>query len=113
MVMNMNAPSNSTRDEDIETRIARLVSRIRQAQQEIEDCNREIQQDKRELRQLLEQYGGNWQDEEGYARLVSEGFQRFYDVDALDRLILTDPLHYGWLKDYRHERVIAERLSVR
>ena len=93
--------------------ILSLVELIRSLQRNIERSSLEIQEAKEALRPLLEARGENWSDEFGYARLVSEGVQRNYDAEALDRLILSDPLRYSWLKDYRRERHLAERVSIK
>ena len=99
--------------ENLEMGISTLVERIRSLQRNIEQSSLDIQEAKQTLRPLLEARGENWTDDVGYARLVSEGVQRSYDADALDRLILSDPLRYSWLKDYRRERILSERVSIR
>jgi hypothetical protein len=99
--------------EELEMEISALVELIRSLQRTIERSSLEIQEAKQTLRPLLEARGENWTDDVGYARLVSEGVQRAYDADALDRLILSDPLRYSWLKDYRRERVLSERVSIK
>lgn len=99
--------------EDTEVEITALVELIRTLQRTIERSSLEIQEAKQALRPLLEERGENWSDEFGYARLVSEGVQRSYDADALDGLILSDPLRYSWLKGYRRERVLNERVSIK
>jgi hypothetical protein len=99
------------KDRDME--IGALVERIRALQSHIDALGRDIQQAKQELRPLLRQRGDTWSDDVGYARVMSESLQRFYDAEALDRLILSDPLRYGWLKDYRREKIVAERIQVK
>jgi hypothetical protein len=106
-------PRSSDDEEDREIEIGALVEQIRAFQRKIERYALEIHQAKLRLRPLLEERGENWSDEFGYARLVREGVQRTYDAEALDRLILSDPLRYSWLTDYRRERVIDERLSIK
>ncbi len=49
----------------------------------------------------------------GYARLTSEGVRTIYDTKALDELIIKDPLHYGWLKDYRNESTVRSTVQVK
>ncbi len=97
----------------IDDEITELVTRIRNYQSEAEQLDQIIQTAKQRLLELLEQRGSNWQDDEGFARLMSEGTRTYYDTKALDALIINDPLHYGWLKDYRKASTIRERVNVR
>lgn len=57
--------------------------------------------------------GANWSDDEGYARLMSEGHRFSYDIETLDKLLISDPLRYGCLKDFRRETTIHERVQVK
>jgi uncharacterized protein YdcH (DUF465 family) len=98
---------------DLDQRIAELVSQVRTAQENIDSLNMEIEQAKDELRALLQERGGNWSDDVGYARLTSEGVRTIYDTKALDELIIKDPLHYGWLKDYRNESTVRSTVQVK
>ncbi len=97
----------------LDQRIAELVDLIRSHYRRIEALNARIEEAKEELRVLLEQRGENWSDDEGYARLVSEGVRRWYDTQALDRLVMSDPLRHGWLVDYRRETPIRGGVKVR
>lgn len=36
-----------------------------------------------------------------------------YNAKALDELIIKDPLHYGWLKDYRNESSVRSTVTVK
>lgn len=99
--------------QDLDERIAQLVSRIRTAQENIESQQARIEHEKDELRVLLELRGENWSDDLGYARLTSEGVRTLYDTKALDELIIKDPLHYGWLKDYRSESMVRSTVQVK
>lgn len=98
---------------DQDDRIADLVLRVRRAQGNIDSLNSEIEQAKVELRILLEERGDNWSDDLGYARLTSEGVRTTYDTKGLDELIIKDPLHYGWLKDYRNESSVRSTVTVK
>jgi len=99
--------------QDLDDRIAQLVSQIRSAQQSMESTQSRIEDIKNELRILLELRGENWSDDLGYARLTSEGVRTIYDTRALDELIIKDPLHYGWLKDYRSESSVRSTVQVK
>ncbi|NLF76270.1 MAG: hypothetical protein GX573_11275 [Chloroflexi bacterium] len=105
--------SVTQQDTTLEERIAELVETVRINQQRIARLESRISSVKEELRALLAQRGENWSDDEGYARLVSEGVRYYYDKQALDHLILTDPLRYGWLKDYRRESLVQGGVQVR
>ena len=45
--------------------------------------------------------------------LISEGIRTSYETKALDELIIKDPLHYGWLKDYRKESAVRGGVQVK
>lgn len=107
------AASASPVDAALDERIAELVDIVRINQQRIARLEDRIAAVKEELRALLEQRGENWSDAEGYARLVSEGVRYYYDKQALDHLIITDPLRYGWLKDYRRETIVQGGVQVK
>ena len=92
--------------------ISRLVDEIRHYKAEEERLSQCINELKVELRKLLEVHG-NWSDAEGYARIASEGMRTSYDTGALDDLIITDPLRYGWLKDYRQTSTLQSRVQVK
>jgi hypothetical protein len=98
---------------NIDDRIEHVVDRIRTYRDEAEELDTRIQGLKAELRDLLERRGENWSDESGYARLVSEGERVSYNASDLDELIIQDPLHYGWLKDYRTTSTVQSRVQVK
>ena len=62
---------------------------------------------------MLELRGENWSDDDGYARLVPDSTRVSYETKALDELIIHEPLHYGWLKDYRKESTIRSSVQVK
>lgn len=97
----------------LDQRIAELVDTVRGNNRRIEALNARTEEAKEELRALLEQRGSNWADEEGYARLVTDAVRRWYDTQALDRLVMSDPLRHGWLVDYRRETPIRGGVKVR
>ena len=106
-------PTQSNIGELLDQEIAERVDYVRGLQVRIGALSDKIQQAKDELRELLEQRGENWADAEGYARLTSEGIRRSYDSKALDELIITEPLRYGWLKDYRKESPVRGGVQVK
>lgn len=61
----------------------------------------------------MEARGANWSDDDGYARLMSEGHRFHYDTENLDKLLISDPLRYGRLKDFRRESIVPERVQVK
>lgn len=97
----------------LDQRIAELVDTVRGNNRRIEALTARNEEAKEELRVLLEQRGANWADEEGYARLVTDAVRRWYDTQALDRLVMSDPLRHGWLVDYRRETPIRGGVKVR
>jgi chromosome segregation ATPase len=98
---------------ELDAEITALVAQVRVAHEQIADLEAEIDVAKAQLRDLLAQRGSNWSDEDGYARLVSEGTRIAYDTKALDDLIIKQPLHYGWLKDYRRESQVQGTVQVK
>lgn len=102
-----------TPDKRYDEEIAQLVAEVRQCQAQISQAEADIEQHKLRLKLLLELRGENWLDEDGYARLVSEGERLAYDAKALDRLMLDDPERYGWLKDYRRKSAVQEHVQVK
>ncbi len=97
----------------IDQRIAELVDVVRSSQTRVNALQDRITAAKDELYALLEQRGANWSDDVGYARLVNDGMRSYYDRTALDRLILDDPLQYGWLKDFRKEQAVRGGVQVK
>ncbi|MCI0709929.1 MAG: hypothetical protein L0154_07175 [Chloroflexi bacterium] len=102
-----------TDNQQVDDTIHDIVERIRNYRTQMEELDNRVNDLKDELRQLLESRGENWADNQGYARIVSEGERAYYDAEALDKLIINDPLHYGWLKDYRHTASIQSRIQVK
>lgn len=98
---------------EIDGEIAEVVSAIRSQQAQIEKIDLEMVALRERLAQLLRERGENWSDDNGFARLLTEGVRTYYDTQNLDELILTDPLRYGWLKDYRRQTLIPQRIQVR
>ena len=94
-----------------------MVSIIREARERLAEVESEvepvIEAAKKRLEMLLEYRGENWADDEGYARLASEGLRASYDTEALDRLIIEHPDQYGWLKKYRQESAVSSGVRVK
>ena len=105
--------ASDTMKDLIDRHIAELVDVVRSSQSRINALQDRVTTAKEELHELLEQRGESWSDGEGYARLISEGVRTSYDRIALDRLILDDPLRYGWLKDYRKEQTVQGGVQVK
>ncbi len=97
----------------IDNRIAELVDMVRAHRERIATLEAKNDAAKEELRQLLELRGDNWSDDEGYARLIPESTRTSYESKALDDLIIRDPLHYGWLKDFRKQSMVRGSLQVK
>ncbi len=97
----------------IEDRITQLVETVRAQRERIATLEARNDAAKQELRQLLEMRGESWADDEGYARLVPESKRISYETRALDDLIIREPLHYGWLKDFRKESTIRSSIQVK
>ena len=97
----------------VDHRIAELVDTVRAHRERIAALEARSEAAKSELRELLELRGENWSDEEGYARLVPDSSRTSYESKALDNLIIRDPLHYGWLKDFRKESVVRGSVQVK
>lgn len=101
----------------IDQEIEELVALVRDANERIGEVEEEvrpvIEAAKDRLKMLLNYRGESWSDEDGYARLVSEGTRVTYDARALDRLIASDPEQYGWLRDYRTETTIRGGVSIK
>lgn len=98
---------------ELDAAIAALVQQVRDHQQTIAASAQAIDDAKVQLALLIEQRGANWADESGYARLTKEGRRIDYDTSALDELLTTDPLRYGWLKDYRKFITIPRHVAVK
>lgn len=97
----------------IDSRIVELVDSMRMHRETIAALEAENGASREELRHLLDLRGENWSDDEGYARLVPDSVRISYDARALDDLIVSEPLHYGWLKDYRKTSVVRGSVQVR
>jgi hypothetical protein len=104
---------NSNREEFFDQQIAERVDLIRSIQERIAALGEKVQVAKEELADLLTEKGSNWSDDDGYARIVSDGVRRSYDTKALDELIINDPLRHGWLKDYRKETPVRGGVQVK
>jgi hypothetical protein len=102
-----------TFDKKHEEEIAKLVEQIRSYRGEIETLNNLVNTARENLEELLLDRGSAWKDDEGYAMLVSEGERTSYDTKALDNLLMSDPLHYGWLHDYRRKSPIAPSIKIK
>src|SRR3982750_3558047 len=87
----------------LDERIVELVEKVRIHRQKISALEAKNDAAREELRQLLELRGENGPDDAAYARLVPDSPRVSYETKALDELIIHEPLHYGWLKDYRKE----------
>jgi hypothetical protein len=98
---------------ELDERIQQVVQEIRECKADADEIEACITKLKDELRVLLVERGENWIDDEGYARLLSEGERTSYNTAALDDLIITDPLRYGWLKDYRVKTPVVSRVQVK
>lgn len=99
--------------DELDQRIAELVDVVRANQRRVDVLEMRIAAAKEELVELLESRGSNWSDDEGFARLKDAGVRKYYDSQALDKLIITDPLRYGWLKDYRKETTVRGGVQVK
>jgi multidrug resistance efflux pump len=109
----MEKTNNLHVNEQLDAEISALVAQVREANEQIDDLQAEIEVAKANLRELLEQRGSNWSDDDGYARLTSEGVRISYDTKALDELIIKQPLQYGWLKDFRRESHVQGTIQVK
>ncbi len=98
---------------EIKENIERIVSEIRECKADIENLEACVRDLKEKLRDQLEQYGENWSDDSGYARIISEGERISYNTDALDNLLIEEPLRYGWLKDYRVKSMVKSSIQVK
>lgn len=105
-------PTDIDRDA-LDMRIEDIVEEIRAYREQVEQLEICITELKAELGHLLEQRGENWSDDKGYARLVSEGERISYNTSALDQLLISDPLRYGWLKDYRVKSPVRGAVQVK
>jgi ABC-type transporter lipoprotein component MlaA len=106
-------PKKARDSAEVDADIAEVVATIRAQQAQIERIDLNMATLRERLAELLRERGENWSDDSGYARLLTEGVRTYYDTQNLDELILTDPLRYGWLKDYRRQTIIPQRIQVR
>lgn len=97
----------------IDQQIAERVEEVRDAQVQMGTLAERVERLKNELYVLLEQKGSGWSDDTGYARLVSESVRRTYDTKSLDELIISDPLRYGWLTNYRKESTVRGGVQIK
>lgn len=96
-----------------EREISQLVATIRQATDEMEALETKVQTAKARLRALLTQKGENWQDADGYARLMADSVRTSYDPKALDALMLRSDWWHARLKPYRREFPVRGGVQVR
>lgn len=96
-------------DEDIRD----LVDHIRNYESKIQGLERHIDSLKAVLHDRLQMRAMNWSDSKGYARITAEEDLSSYDVKALDKLIITDPVRYGWLGQYRTKSTIPSKVQVK
>lgn len=93
--------------------IAHLVDEIRQLGDEAEEIENKVRAAKAQLRAKLEARGSNWEDENGYARLIPASTSARYDRDALDRLMLKSEWWATRLRKFRRESTISSYVSVK
>jgi hypothetical protein len=93
--------------------LVELVDEIRGYRDRIEHLRTKMNAVRDEVETLLIERGSNWTDDEGYAVLVGESERTSYDTSALDELLLSDPLRYGWLKDYRRKTTVSGSVKVK
>ena len=99
--------------EILDGKIAELVDEVRELQEQMGALSQRVTTAKEQLRELLDMRGSSWTDDKGYARLLSDSTRRNYDTNGLDKLILNDPLQYGWLKDFRKETQVHGSVQVK
>jgi hypothetical protein len=112
-VMNEQSKVSVNIQEILDGKIAELVEEVRDSQERMAALDSRISAAKTQLRELLELRGDAWTDSLGYARVTSDGVRKSYDTQALDQLILSDPLQYGWLKDYRKEFLVRGGVQIK
>lgn len=100
------------RPEDNDQEVRALVRQVRELNSQMEALRQEMKQAQRKLIPLLGRRGDRWSDQRGSVQIVREGVRRVYDADALDRLILSDPLRYSWLRDFRREFATAAHIDI-
>jgi hypothetical protein len=101
------------KQEKHEGEIAKLVDEIRNYRSEIEQLSNLVNLARENLEELLLDRGSAWKDDDGYAMLVSEGERTSYDTKALDELLVSDPLRYGWLHEYRRKTSVSPSIKIR
>lgn len=99
--------------ETYDEQIADLVEDIRAYQARMALLQEKIDDAKTTLRDYLEKRGENWKDDEGYARIVSEGIRSFYRTKDLDRLIAENPEDYNYLSRFRSESIVRSSVQVK
>ena len=99
--------------QSLDNEILALVQHVREDQNLIAEKQNAIYEIKAQLAKLLEIRGTNWSDDFGYARLVNEDPNIVYNARALDELIHSDPVRFGWLREHRSEIVIPQRVLIR
>lgn len=99
--------------ETYDEQIADLVEDIRAYHARMALLQEKIDDAKEHLREYLEKRGENWKDDEGYARLVSEGLRTFYRTRDLDRLIAENPDDYSYLRNFRSQSIVRSSVQVK
>jgi len=99
--------------ETYDEQIADLVEDIRAYHARMALLQEKIDDAKTLLREFLEKRGENWKDDEGYARIVSEGIRTFYRTKDLDRLIAENPENYSYLRNFRSQSLIKSSVQVK
>lgn len=93
--------------------IAHLVDEIRQLSDEAVAIEDKVHAAKAQLRTRLEARGGNWQDENGHARIVSGFTRSHYDSKALDDLRLKSAWWDKRLRSFYKPSEVKSYLSVK
>lgn len=102
-----------TAEELNEREIKKRVKAIRMRRAWVAAHEAKIDTLRQELRERLEARGSNWEDADGYARIVTASERVSYETKGLDALIITQPDRYGWLADYRKTTKQSPSLSVK
>lgn len=103
----------SDQEQKYEQEIALFVEAIRLRKAEIDRLTSMNEVAREEVEKLLVERGSNWKDEEGYAMIVGESERTSYDTKALDELLISDPIQYGWLHEYRKKTTVRASLKIK
>ena len=93
--------------------ISATVMRLRAYRDQIDHIGNSVDLLRSELQHLLEALGENWQDDDGYARIIDGGERVTYSASDLDRLLIESPEVHGWLKQHRRVSTLKPRLTVK